>query len=216
MRLRRPERERAVKILCVSDTEMPQLHNAANLRRQYSDIDFIVSCGDMPSGYLDFITTITSVPMFYVRGNHDEAYENDPPGGINLHRQLVRYRGLTIAGLEGSIRYNRGDIQYTQSQMHWMVLCLAPRILWHRLRGVGIDLFVTHSPARDIHDGQDMAHRGFNSYLNFMKWYRPRYMLHGHVHTWDRRKTVRTQFASTCVLNINPFTVLELEPARPA
>jgi len=44
-----------------------------------------------------------------------------------------------------------------------------------------------------------------------MKWFRPRYMLHGHVHTWDRRKTVRTQFQSTCVLNINPFTVLELE-----
>ena len=79
-------------------------------------------------------------------------------------------------------------------------------------RGRGIDLFVTHAPARDIHDGKDLAHRGFDSYLRFMKWYRPRYMLHGHVHTWDRRKTVRTQFESTCVLNINPFTVLEVDP----
>ncbi len=202
-----------VKILCVSDTEMPQLHSAVNLRRQYSDIDMIISCGDMPPGYLDFITSITSAPMFYVRGNHDEVYDSQPPGGINLHRQVVEYRGLLMAGLEGSIKYNRGAIQYTQLQMHRMVLGLGPAILWNRwARKRGIDLFVTHSPALNIHDGNDVAHRGFTSFLNFMKWYRPRYMLHGHVHIWDRRKTVRTQYESTCVLNINPFTVLDLEP----
>lgn len=202
-----------VKILCVSDTEMPQLHSAVNLRRQYSDIDMIISCGDMPPGYLDFITSIISVPMFYVRGNHDEVYDSEPPGGVNLHRQVVEYGGLVMAGLEGSIKYNRGAIQYTQSQMHRMVLGLAPPIMWNRwARKRGIDLFVTHSPALNIHDGKDVAHRGFSSFLNFMKWYRPRYMLHGHVHIWDRRKTVRTQYESTCVLNINPFTVLDLEP----
>ena len=121
-----------VKILCVSDTEMPQLHSAVNLRRQYSDIDMIISCGDMRPGYLDFITSIVSVPMFYVRGNHDEAYDTEPPGGVNLHRQVVEYRGLLMTGLEGSIKYNRGAIQYTQSQMQRMVLGLAPPILWHR------------------------------------------------------------------------------------
>jgi len=201
-----------VKILCVSDTEMPQLHNAANLRRQYNDIDMIVSCGDMRPSYLDFISSIIGVPLFYVRGNHDEIYTDEPPGGINLHGQIVRFGGITMAGLEGSIRYNNGEIQYTQMQMHGKVLGLAPIVMWNRwVRGRGIDLFVTHSPAREIHDGKDFAHRGFDSFLNFMKWFRPRYMLHGHVHTWDRRKTVRTQFQSTCVLNINPFTVLELE-----
>ena len=202
-----------MKILCVSDMEAPQLHSAVNLRRQYSDIDLIVSCGDMPPGYLDFISTIISVPMFYVRGNHDEIYKDDPPGGIDLHGKVVEYKGLTLAGLEGSIRYNAGEIQYTQLQMHGMVARLGAKILWNRVIGSrGVDLFVTHSPARNIHDGRDFAHRGFDSFINFLKWYRPRYMLHGHVHTWDRRKVVRTQFRSTCVLNINPFTVLELEP----
>ena len=203
-----------MKILCVSDTEMPQLHNAANLRRRYNDIDVIVSCGDMPPNYLDFISSIVGAPLFYVRGNHDEIYDQEPPGGIDLHGQFVEYRGLTMAGLEGSIRYNKGEIQYTQTQMHSKVLGFTPSVLWNRwVRRRGIDLFVTHSPARNIHDGKDHAHRGFDSYLNFMKWFRPRYMLHGHVHTWDRRKTVRTHFESTCVLNINPLTVLELEPS---
>ncbi len=202
-----------MKILCVSDTEMPQLHSAVNLRRQYQDIDMVISCGDMPPSYLEYITSILQVPLYYVRGNHDERYHEEPPGGIDLHRQVVQYRGLTMTGLEGCIRYNKGEIQYSQAQMHRMVLGLAPKILAHRwLRRRGIDLFVTHSPARDIHDGKDVAHRGFVSFLNFMRWFRPRYMLHGHVHTWDRRKTVRTQFESTCVININPFTVLELNP----
>ncbi|MCY3779767.1 MAG: metallophosphoesterase [Chloroflexi bacterium] len=202
-----------MKILCVSDTEMPQLHNAANLRRQYSDIGMVVSCGDMRPHYLDFITSIIGAPLFYVRGNHDEIYADEPPGGIDLHGQVVEFGGITMAGLEGCIRYNKGEIQYTQMQMHGKVLSLGPAILWNRwARRRHIDLFVTHSPARDIHDGKDFAHRGFDSFRNFMRWFRPRYMLHGHVHTWDRRKTVRTQFESTCVLNINPSIVLDLEP----
>ena len=202
-----------MKLLCISDTEMPQLENAANLRRRYHDIDIIVSCGDLPSAYLDFISTITSVPLFYVRGNHDEHYDEKPPGGVNLHGRIVNYRGLTFAGLEGCIKYNKGSIQYTQSDMHLQVIRMAPKIWMNRFRqGKGIDLFVAHSPARHIHDAEDYSHQGFYGFLNFMKWYRPKYMLHGHVHTWDRRKTVKTQYEDTCVMNINPFTVLELDP----
>lgn len=204
-----------MKLLCISDTEMPQLENAANLRRQYTDIDLIISCGDMSPSYIDFITTIISAPLYYVRGNHDEQYDEKPPGGINLHNRVVTYNGLTFAGLEGSIRYNKGKIQYSQTEMHLMVAKMGPRIALNRLRtGSGIDLFVTHSPARDIHDGEDFPHRGFDGFLNFMKWYRPRYMIHGHVHTWDRRKTVRTQYEDTCIININPFTVLDIDSSE--
>jgi uncharacterized protein len=204
-----------VKLLCISDIEMPQLENAANLRRQYNDIDLIVSCGDLAPAYLDFITTIIGAPLFYVSGNHDEKYDADPPGGVDLHRQVVTHRGLTFAGLEGSIRYNKGRIQYTQAEIHMLVVRMGPKIAMNRVRyGHGIDIFVTHSPARNIHDGEDYPHRGFDGLLNFMKWYRPRYMLHGHVHTWDRRKTVRTQFEDTSIMNINPFTVLEIDPVE--
>ena len=80
-----------VKILTISDTEMPQLENAANLRRRYSDIDLVLSCGDMSAAYLDFISTILGKPMMYVRGNHDEMYDQTPPGGINLHENFVKY-----------------------------------------------------------------------------------------------------------------------------
>ncbi|MFW5772038.1 MAG: hypothetical protein ACOCZH_01855, partial [Phototrophicaceae bacterium] len=80
---------------------MPQLESAANLRRRYHDIELVISCGDMPPVYLEFIVSVLNVPLFYVRGNHDEVYTEKPPGGEDLHRRVVRYGGLTFTGLEG-------------------------------------------------------------------------------------------------------------------
>ncbi|MDX2076121.1 MAG: metallophosphoesterase family protein [bacterium] len=202
-----------MKILCVSDTVPQQMESAANLRRRYSDIDIIISCGDLPSAYLEFLTSVLTVPMFYVRGNHDENYDENPPGGDNLHRRIVTYNGLTFAGLEGSIRYNKGAIQYSDAEMMMMVLQMGPQLRLRRMKyGHGVDIFVAHSPAKGIHDAPDLPHNGFPSFLRFMDWYRPRYMLHGHVHTYDRRNTTRTEYNGTCIMNINPVTVLEVEP----
>jgi Icc-related predicted phosphoesterase len=203
-----------VKILCISDTEVSQLENAANLRRHYSDIDVIVSCGDMSVAYLDFISTLLGKPLMYVRGNHDEEYDRNPPGGINLHENMTSFKGLTFVGLEGCVRYNKGKIQYTQSEMRHKVVRMAPQLRWQRWRkGHGVDVFVAHSPPRGIHDIEDdFPHHGFDGFVKFLDWYRPRYMLHGHVHTWDRRRDTETQYKDTMVMNINPYTVLEIEP----
>jgi len=202
-----------VKILFVSDTVMPQMESAANLRRRYSDIDLLISCGDMPGVYLEFISSVLSIPLFYVRGNHDERYDQYPPGGQDLHHKIIKYKGLTFTGLEGSMRYNRGDIQYTELQMLRMVMSYGPRLMLRRVRfGAGVDVLVTHSPAKGIHDAEDKPHHGFHALLRFMEWYRPRYMVHGHVHTYDRRKTTRTDYYDTHIININPITVMEIDP----
>jgi uncharacterized protein len=196
---------------------MQPLENAANLRRRYSEIDAVVSCGDMPSAYLDFISTILGKPLLYVRGNHDEMYDQTPPGGTDLHNLIYETDGLTFAGLEGSIKYNNGIIQYTQSEMHVMVLKMAVRLKYHQMRtGRRLDVFVAHSPAKGIHDAEDLPHNGFDAFLRLMQWAKPRYMFHGHVHTWDRRKTVRTDFQQTCILNINPYMVIDIEPVTQA
>ena len=202
-----------MKILCISDTVMPQMESAANLRRRYNDIELVISCGDMPAVYVEFIVSILNVPLFYVRGNHDEGYVQYPPGGEDLHRTVIKYKGLTFAGLEGSMKYNRGSIQYTEHEMMAMVLKMGPQLQFRRWRTrKNIDVLVTHSPPRGIHDMPDRPHTGFKAMLRFLEWYRPRYMLHGHVHTYDRRKTTRTQYRDTCIININPITVLEIEP----
>jgi Icc-related predicted phosphoesterase len=201
-----------VKLLCISDTVVSQMENAAHLRRRYNDVDLLVSCGDMPSAYLEFITSVLGVPLFYVRGNHDTEYETEPPGGENLHNRLIRFRGLTFFGIEGSPRYNNSPIQYTDGEMMRFVLSKWLALRYRRWRvGYGLDVFVTHAPARDLHDMPDKPHRGLVAFRRFLEWYRPRYMLHGHVHTWDRRTTTVTQYLDTRVMNINPVTLLDVE-----
>ncbi len=189
------------------------MENAAHLRRRYNDIELIVSCGDMPAYYLEFMTSVLNVPLFYVRGNHDESYTERPPGGEDLNNRVLKYKGLTFAGLEGSISYNRGNIQYSDSDMLMNVIRMAPKLWYRRWRkGRGLDILVAHSPPRGIHDLPDLTHTGFKSFLQFMDWYRPRYLVHGHVHTWDRRNIVETDYSATHVMNINPTMVLEIDP----
>jgi Icc-related predicted phosphoesterase len=96
--------------------------------------------------------------------------------------------------------------------MFRMMLGLAPRLLLHRWRhGYGLDVMVTHAPPRGIHDRSDRPHRGFRSFRLLITWYRPRYLLHGHVDTWDNRQPTVTDIANTEVININPVKTLTLE-----
>lgn len=204
-----------MKILAISDIELPQHQNIPYLRRQYEGVDILVSCGDLGASYIEFIATVLNLPVFYVRGNHDTLYVQRPPGGQDLHGKFVRYKGLWMAGLEGSRRYNRGPIQYTEAEMLSEVLRFAPGMLLRRMRwGHGVDLMVTHAPPRHIHDREDVPHRGFQVFRWLIAWYRPRYLIHGHVDIWDRRDTTWTEFLGTQVVNINPVRVLEIEIYR--
>lgn len=202
-----------MKILTVSDHIQPQLENADYLRRTYPDVNMVISCGDLPPYYLDYLTSALSAPLFFVRGNHDGNYTESEPGGENLHGRVVNYRGLRLAGLEGSIRYNNGPVQYDDVSVLRMMLALAPG-MWRRRRkyGAGVDLFVTHSPPRGIHDLADRAHQGFLALRWAIWWFRPRYLIHGHVDIWDRRRPVETRIGATTILNIDPLKLLTIDP----
>jgi Icc-related predicted phosphoesterase len=203
--------EAFMKILAISDNVLPQMEDADNLRRVYGAAEAVVSCGDLPAAYVEYITSTLNVPLFFVRGNHDTQYTGEHPGGVNLHGRMVRFRGLTLAGLEGCIVYNRGPIQYTESEMLFRVLGLAPRIVLSRMVSrKRLDIMVTHSPPRDIHDLPDMAHRGYKAFHTMLRLYQPRYMLHGHVDTHDSRRRWRSVFAGSDIININPVKLLDL------
>jgi uncharacterized protein len=201
-----------MKILAISDNVLPQLEEPSYLRRTYSDAETVISCGDLPGPYMELIATTLNLPLLFVRGNHDLQYRPDHPGGDNLDGRVVKIKGFTIAGLEGSPRYNQEPIQYTETAMFTKVLGFAPGMLLRRLRtGYGVDIMVTHAPPRGIHDQSDKPHRGFRSLRFLIRIYRPRYLIHGHVDTWDRRRPTTTQYAGTEVININPLKVLTIE-----
>ncbi len=204
-----------MNILAISDIELPEMQNIPYVQRKYGDVDLVISCGDLNAAYIEFVTTILGKPLYYVRGNHDTQYAERAPGGQDVHGHFFRYRDLWMAGLEGSRRYNRGPIQYTEAQMLAQVLGLAPGMLLRRARwGSGVDVMVTHAPPRHIHDREDVPHQGFVAFRLLVRWFRPRYLIHGHVDIYDRRDITWTDYLGTQVVNINPVRLLTVDIYR--
>ena len=115
--------------------------------------------------------------------------------------------GLRILGLGGSMRYNCGVNQYTEKQMRQRVQKLRFK-LW---RSGGIDILMTHSPARNLGDDTDLAHTGFKTFLDVMEKYRPRYMVHGHVHQNYQYNFKRVRHhGDTTVINAFGYYLLDV------
>jgi len=198
-----------MKILALSDEEVGFIDNP-RVRDSVGDVSLIVSCGDLPARYLEYVVTQLNVPLIYVPGNHDPDGLG-VPGGIDVDGRVVRLQGLTIGGLGGSRRYKEdGRHQYTESQMQWRVVQMAPRMILNRMRrGRGLDLFVSHAPPLGIHDGVDHAHQGFVAFRSLLAAFRPAMMLHGHSHARRNVETMDTQFLATRILNVYPFRLIE-------
>jgi Icc-related predicted phosphoesterase len=205
-----------VKILAVSDQVVKGIYSSCICER-FGDVDMVLSCGDLPYSYLEYIISMLNVPGFFVHGNHDQpeytasGYTLLRPGGwMDLDGRTAQAKGILLAGLEGSIRYKpRAPFQYTQREMAYRAWCMAPALLMNRmLYGRYLDILITHSPPFGIHDGDDLPHRGFKALLGLMARFRPRYLLHGHKHIY-RPQPSRTRFLDTEVINVYPFRVIE-------
>lgn len=167
-----------MKILVLADTADKMLWDYLN-RDLLEGVELVLSCGDLPSSYLSFLTCFTDAPVLYVHGNHDQAYDRKPPEGcICIEDDIYVYKGVRILGLGGSMRYRTGEHMYTESEMRGRIR----RLRWKLFRRRGFDILLTHAPAAGIGDQEDLPHRGFRCFLKLMDKYSPKYMLHGHVH----------------------------------
>lgn len=199
-----------MKILLLADQAVPTLWEHLD-RRKLAGIDLILSCGDLPAEYLSFLTCFTHAPILYVHGNHDGKYEKKPPEGcICIEDTVYVHNGVRILGLGGCMRYNRGAHQYTERDMYRRIRRLALRFqLW---RTKGFDILLTHAPARGLGDQDDLAHRGFETFLHLIDKYHPRAMAHGHVHQSYRYDFRREhQRGETQVINACGSYVLDLD-----
>ncbi|MGD0004184.1 MAG: metallophosphoesterase [Anaerolineaceae bacterium] len=207
-----------MKILTVSDIEVPFLYSPI-ISQRCGDVDMIISCGDLPYYYLEYMLSMLDVPLYYVRGNHASKIEStsggdrtSPWGGIDLHRSCKHDQsGMLLAGIEGSIRYNNGPNQYSQGEM-WLIACnLVPALLINRIRfGRYLDILVTHSPPWKIHDGTDPPHIGIKAFRWLIDVFKPLYHLHGHIHIYRQDTIVETVVGQTHVLNTYGYRVLDL------
>lgn len=187
-----------MKILALSDEEC-KLYWDHYKHGMFDDIDLIIACGDLSPHYLSFIATFAHAPVMYVNGNHDGKFGSpEPEGCICLEDNIINFQGVRILGLGGSMRYKNGPNMYSQREMRSRV-----RKLWFKLwKNKGFDILVTHSPAYQLGDGEDLPHRGFAIFNELLDKYSPKYFIHGHVHLNYGSQFKRiSQYKDTTIIN---------------
>lgn len=165
-----------MKILAVSDEE--DIIWNQYTKEMLKDVELIVSCGDLSPSYLDYLVSLTNLPLFYVYGNHDDYTENPPKCGVCIDGKIRSFKGYSFMGLGGCMRYKDALNMYTEEEMSSKCRRLLPMA---RIRGV--DFLVTHAPAKGYGDLEDYPHNGFDAFNKVMNKCKPSYMFHGHVHT---------------------------------
>lgn len=207
------------KILAVSDVERPYLYRAV-ADDDFGDFDVIISCGDLPYAYLEYLISMSNRDLYFVRGNHAHKPEfsshdakNAPLGGIDLHRKTVHTRqGLVLAGIQGSLVYNYGPFQYSQAEMWSMVLLMVPKLLSNFMRyGRFLDIFVTHAPPWGIHDLTDRPHQGIRAFRWLIDVFHPTFHLHGHTRDYLQRTSQRTKVGKTEVMNVTGCKLIDFQ-----
>ena len=196
-----------MKILAVADQESPYIWDYFD-KENFKDIDLVISCGDLKASYLSFIVTMIPVPLLYVNGNHDTSYLRKPPEGCTcIEDTIFEYKGLRIGGLGGSMEYTGGPFQHTECSMRKRVKKLTKLAT----KKGGLDILVTHSPTFGIGDGDDLCHRGFESFKSIYETFSPRYHLHGHQHLNYNFHTKRiASYNSTTIINTFNYYILEV------
>ena len=163
-----------MRILCIADEELMEFWDYY-VSGRLKEYDLILSSGDLKAAYLSFVVTMARAPVLYVHGNHDTGYAvTEPEGCDSIDGKIVEYRGLRILGLGGCVWYRPGDHQYTQKEMAKRLR----RLRWEIAKYGGVDIVVTHAPPEGVGDSDDMAHRGFRSFLGLnLALHPPKFLL---------------------------------------
>jgi Icc-related predicted phosphoesterase len=211
-----------VHVLVIADEEAPNL--TEQTLRDLSP-DLVLSAGDLPWPYLEWVVSTVDVPLVFVPGNHDPAIESArlhrngiwtdhgrycdaprPHGAINADQQVVEAAGLRIAGLGGCVRYRKGPHQYTQRQYAGR----ANRLL-RRARSGPVDVLLTHAPPLGLGDDEDRPHVGIDALHKVIDRLEPTWHLHGHIHPYGRTMPDR-QVGPTTIRNVIPWKVFDITP----
>jgi len=186
-----------VKILLVADEESKSLWDYWD-KSKIEGTDLIISCGDLKPEYLSFLVTMSGADVLYVHGNHDENYiQNQPEGCICIEDDIFVYKGVRILGLGGSMKYRNGKFMFTEKEMQSRI----NRLKFKLLRRKGFDILVTHAPAYNLNDMEDLPHRGFECFNTLISKYHPAFFVHGHIHSSYSSFRRITEVSGTTVVN---------------
>ncbi len=223
-----------MKILCVADAKDPLVYSSL-IKERFKDVSLVLGAGDLPLKYYGFIVTSLNKPLLHVFGNHNlenfdavhgktlypdfdqgkEPIHRYSFGSIHIGGRVVKAEGILIAGLGGCRNYNNGKNQYSEFQMFLRIVKLMPKLLFNRIfRGRWLDILLTHAPPYQLGDREDPCHKGFKVFRLFLRWFKPKYMLHGHVHLWGLNDEREITYGNTKIINVFNHVVLDYEEQK--
>lgn len=214
---------RPYRILALAD-ELDASLESEETRTRIGAVDLIVGCGDLPVDYLRFVTdAFETVPLAYVRGNHDVGGDWETGDATELHLpeplpdgRLWTDGQITIIGFSGIPRHGGGNGLQVGSMTRigqvlgaWVRVVLRPK---HRPT-----LLVSHVAPRGINDGPDPIHRGSRALRWLAGQLRPPLWLHGHTTLLTRRLEDRSvRRGPTLFYNVAGAVLVELCPLEAA
>jgi len=187
-----------MKILLVADHEDAELWGSGSkeLKNKLMGVDLVLSAGDLNSNYLEYLADNIKAPLVFVPGNHDQGYKSTPPKRcINADEKIIEFSimregesiNVRIFGVGGSMRYKDGPYLYSEEEQSRRVQKLMRTARKNaRKKGytknAGLDILLTHAPCRGYGDMQDIPHRGFECFNDFLYELKPKIHCYGHIH----------------------------------
>lgn len=195
-----------LKALVVADQESSYIWDHFD-KSAFAGVDVIISCGDLKSSYLSFLTTMIAAPLLYVHGNHDAHYLTSPPEGCdNLGENLIEINGIRFLGFNGCKSQSPKPFHYSENTATKQIIRAMPKICTYG----GFDVLVTHTPAAGLGDGTDSFHQGFSSYRTLLNQFMPAYHFHGHVHLNYTSNKREIRYRNTTIFNGFGYQIVDI------
>jgi Icc-related predicted phosphoesterase len=116
-----------------------------------------------------------------------------------------------MGGIEGSPIYSKGPHQYSEQAIEFATMRMIPGMALNKLRtGRYLDILVSHTPPRGIHDNHDVAHVGWAALIPVIDRFKPALLLHGHTHRYNPTLPVRSTRGKTEIINAYGHVLIEL------
>jgi len=200
------KKQRAFKILLVSDVEILKKFPGNEIKKKFKKVDFIICAGDVSNSYLDYLFTTLNRDIIYVNGNHVWQIHHDISFCKNLDGKTLKYRGINFLGFDGSKCYSYGEHQYSEKEMTRKFLFNIFKLIFKKP-----DIVVSHAPPRHVHDKEDFPHQGFEIFNKIIKSFKPKLWVHGHVHLNSHIDTQESIVERTRVVNAYGYKIIDFK-----
>jgi Icc-related predicted phosphoesterase len=154
-------------VLVISGYDRP--HFKEHVRHE---IDFVLSCGDVPFRLFEEIYERFNKPIFAVRG------KNDPPAPFpdfveDVHHRMIQHRRWLIGGWQGDMPHKPSGHPERDDMGADLHLGKFPYV----------DIFLCNAPLAKMAEEEDYAHSDCEAILKYIEEKQPQYVYHGRDHS---------------------------------